>query len=328
MMAVDHSLDDLPLFSKTPGRREASARGSDGTGPLRPSTSLTAALRAWGESLEGHGASLHTVKAFTGDLRLMARFIGAGQAINGVGTHDIKNFLEWMLSRRGVPCSPKTYSRRVTSIKAFFRWLVDSGALAASPADSVPQHTVLSPLPEILTPEEGDAVVKTADALRHGDRPDARPFALLSLLLDTGIKKSECLAIYLNHIDLKSSDGPVLFVRYGEASKRYRERKLSLSGEWISAYQEYLGQYQPRSRLFPYSPRRLEYILEDLGEAAGLTKHLSFNMCRWTCALNDYRSGMDKDRIRSKLGLSKIQWREIGAKLDRLAATEDTAIEA
>jgi hypothetical protein len=29
---------------------------------------------------------------------------------------------------------------------------------------------------------------------------------------------------------------------------------------------------------------------------------------------------MDRDRIRQKLGLSKIQWREIGSKLDRLAA--------
>jgi integrase/recombinase XerD len=43
-------------------------------------------------------------------------------------------------------------------------------------------------------------------------------------------------------------------------------------------------------------------------------------MCRWTSALRDYSSGSDRDHIRQKLGLSKIQWREIGAKLDRLAA--------
>ena len=325
-MDVDQSLDDLPLFSRSPGRRDPSHSAAEVTGHLRASTSLTAALRAWGEALEEQGASLHTIKAFTGDLRLLARFIGAGQAINGVGTHDLKNFLEWMLSRRGVPCSPKTYSRRVTSIKAFFRWLVDTGALPASPADSVPQHTVLSPLPDILTPEETQAILQIADGFRRGDGQDARPYALVSLLLHTGIKKSECLAIYLNHIDLNSVDGPILFVRYGEVAKRYRERKLPLPEEWIAAYREYLEEYKPRSRLFPYSPRRLEYILEDLGEAAGLTKHLSFNMCRWSCALHDYRAGMDRDRIRSKLGLSKIQWREIGAKIDRLAAIEEAPV--
>ena len=322
-MGMNQSLDDLPLFSRGPGQRDVSRSVAEGPGHLRPTTSLTAALRAWGEALEAQGASLHTIKAFTGDLRLLAHFIGAGQAINGVGTHDLKNFLEWMLSRRGVPCSPKTYSRRVTSIKAFFRWLVDTGALPASPADSVPQHTVLSPLPEIMTPEETEAVLQTANSLRVGISPDARPYALASLLLHTAVKKSECLAIYLNHIDLNSAEGAVLFVRYGEVSKRYRERKLPLPEEWIPAYHEYLEQYKPRSRLFPYSPRRLEYILEDLGEAAGLAKHLSFNMCRWSCALNDYHAGMDRDRIRSKLGLSKIQWREIGAKLDRLAAIEE-----
>ena len=36
--------------------------------------------------------------------------------------------------------------------------------------------------------------------------------------------------------------------------------------------------------------------------------------------LTDYKSGADSERIRHKLGISKIQWREIGSKLDRLAA--------
>jgi hypothetical protein len=29
---------------------------------------------------------------------------------------------------------------------------------------------------------------------------------------------------------------------------------------------------------------------------------------------------MDRDKIRQKLGISKVQWREIGMKLERLAA--------
>ena len=85
--------------------------------------------------------------------------------------------------------------------------------------------------------------------------------------------------------------------------------------------QEYLAQYQPRETVFPWSPRRLEYLLEDIGKEAGLTKHLSFDMCRWTCALDDWHSGMDRDLIRQKLGISKIQWREISLKLRQLAET-------
>jgi integrase/recombinase XerD len=50
-----------------------------------------------------------------------------------------------------------------------------------------------------------------------------------------------------------------------------------------------------------------------------MEKHISFDMCRWSSALNDYVSGEDKDTIRQKLGISKIQYREVGNKLDRLS---------
>jgi integrase/recombinase XerD len=173
-----------------------------------------------------------------------------------------------------------------------------------------------------------DTVLHAADSFRKSDRADSRPYTLVGLLLHTGIKKGECLRIHLSHIDLNSVDGPILFIRYGDVSKRYKERKLPLPASWVSAYREYLASYQPRERLFPWSPRRLEYLLEDIGEAAGLKKHLSFDMCRWTSALKDYQDGADKDKIRQKLGISKIQWREVGNKLDKLAVSEGWATEA
>jgi integrase/recombinase XerD len=310
--------EELPLFSRPSGASTASPL----SGPVRRDTAISAAVNAWGEALEAAGRSIHTVKAFTADLRLLAKFVGAGTPVGAVATHDVRNFLDWMLHRRKAPCSPKTYARRVTSLKAFFRWLVESGVLADDPAAPIPQQTVLSPLPEVLTPEEAQAVLDVADIWRRADKPDARPFTLVSLLLQTGIKKTECLTIHLNHIDVTDREGPTLFVRYGEVRKRYRERKLPLDADWARAYREYLSQYTPRDRVFPYSPRRLEYLLEDIGEAAGLEKHLSFNMCRWTSALQDLRAGVERDRIRQKLGLSKIQWREVGFKLDRLAAED------
>lgn len=287
---------------------------------MRPDTSLSAAINAWGEVLASDGRSLHTVKAFTADLRLLAQFLGAGQALSNISTLDLKKFLEWMANRRAVPCSPKTFARRITSIKSFFRWLAAAGVLPTDPAAPVPQQTVLSPLPEVLTADEAEAARRSAEAHRAGPRPDARPATLLGLLLHTGIKKGECLSLRPNHVDLSAPGGPTLFVRYGEVSKRYKERKLPLGSGWISAYREYLAQYAPKDRLFPWSPRRLEYLLEDIGKEAGLDKHLSFDMCRWTAALLDYRGGANQDAIRQKLGLSKIQWREVGAKLDRLAA--------
>jgi len=138
------------------------------------------------------------------------------------------------------------------------------------------------------------------------------------LLLATGIKKSECLGIHLNHIDLNDPGGPLVFVRYASPANRYKERKLTLPEDWVPAYEEYLLLYNPPDRLFPWSPRRLEYLLEDIGREAGLTKHLSFDMCRWTSALQDYLSNVEHEKIRQKLGVSKIQWRELFIKIKQL----------
>ncbi len=313
---MENEFEDLPLFSYGTAKQEIQTERAPG---LRSTSSLSAAIQVWGEALEDEGRSIHTVKAFTGDLRLVGKYVGVGQPLDQISTNDLKKFLDWMLNRRGVSCSPKTYARRITSIKSFYRWLKDNGVLTTDPAAAIPQQSVLSPLPEVLTPEEQDAALEVADNARSGDPRDARLYTLLRLLLDTAIKKGECLNIHLNHIDLDSIDGPILFVRYGDVSKRYKERKIPLSPEWVAAFKEYRKQHDLPDRLFPWSPRRLEYLLEEISEMAGLEKHLSFDMCRWTSALNDYRSGVDKDTIRQKLGISKIQWREVGNKLDRLA---------
>jgi integrase/recombinase XerD len=83
----------------------------------------------------------------------------------------------------------------------------------------------------------------------------------------------------------------------------------------------------PEERLFPWTARRLEYILEDITEAAGLDKRISFDMCRWTASLMDLTAGVEPDKIRQKLGVSKIQFREVRRKLRKLAIQQGFEIE-
>jgi site-specific recombinase XerD len=287
---------------------------------ITPKSLLTPTINAWKIYLEDQGNSPHTVKAFTADMRLLASYFPPDYPLGNISTTDLNSFLDWMQKSRGVPCSPKTFARRITSIKAFFRWLHQNGVIIIDPAEKVVQRTVLSPLPLVLSPDEVQSVLEVADAHRRGAKPDARLYTLAALILNTGIKKGECLAISPNHVDLDALNGPLLFVRYASPQFRYKERKISLPPEWIVAYHEYCSQYPVTERVFPWSQRRLEYLLEDIGEEAGLNKHLSFDMCRWTCALSDWQAGMEHEKIRQKLGVSKVQWREIGMKLERLAA--------
>lgn len=285
---------------------------------INAKTLLPAAISGWEMFLVDQGRSQNTIKAFLSDVRLLNQFISPDQAIGAVSTEDLNRFFDWMEKGRGIPCSPKTLSRRITSVKSFFRWLHQYGVLTIDPAEKVMQRSAISPLPQVLTQEEYEAVLLAADRHRRDKKADARPYALVSLLLTTGIKKSECLGIHVNHIDLEGANGPYLFVRYASPANRYKERKIDLDQDWVTAYAEYSSQYQPVDQVFPWSPRRLEYLLEDVGEEAGLDKHLSFDMCRWTCALRDYQSGIEADKIRQKLGVSKIQWRELFIKLRQL----------
>jgi len=281
-------------------------------------TLISPAIKSWELYLYDQGKSLHTVKAFIGDLNLFASHFAADTRIGNITMKDINHFLEWLQKERGIPCSPKSLSRRITSIKSFFRWLTQTGRLTIDPAEKVLQQSVISPLPEVLTPDEELKVIEAAAAYRTAKK-DPRPYTLVSLLLTTGIKKGECLNLNLNHIDLLDPKTPFLFIRYSSSGSRFKERKISLTNDWIDAFKEYLIKYAPIDQLFPWSPRRLEYLLEDIGRDAGLEKHLSFDMCRWTSALNDWQSGMDRENLRQKLGISKIQWREVSTKLRQLA---------
>ena len=282
-------------------------------------TTLIPAINAWRFYLEDQGSSPHTIKAFIGDLNLLASYLPPDRTIGSISTTDLNNFLNWMQKGRGVPCSPKTLSRRITSIKAFFRWLHEYGVLLVDPAEQVVQKSVISPLPQVLTPDEVRAALQVAQDLWHKAPNDPRYLALFDFLINTGLKKSETLALRLNHIDLDTPSGALVFVRYANPQYRFKERKIPLPDSWVEHYPAYAAQYNLTDELFPWSPRRLEYLLEDISTQAGLEKHISFEMCRWTSALSDWQSGMEPDKIRQKLGISKIQWREVRMKLRRLS---------
>ncbi len=289
---------------------------------LTAQTFLPPTIQAWERYLTDQGSSPNTIKAFLSDIRILTEFLPPDRALGAITTEDLNRYFDWMEKERGVPCSPKTLARRITSTKSFFRWLHQYGVLLIDPAEKVANRSVLSPLPTVLTEEEMLAALDAANKHRSDEKPDARPFTLLSLILTTAVKKSECLGIHLNHIELNDPEGPYVFIRYASPANRYKERKIPLTEEWIEAYHEYVAQYEPVDQLFPWSQRRLEYLLEDIGEEAGLDKHVSFDMCRWTSALVDFKNGVEHDRIRQKLGISKIQWREIRMKLRKLNREE------
>lgn len=286
---------------------------------ITENTLLQPAIQAWKFFLRDQGRSPHTLKAFEADLMLLEEFMPTDKQIGQIATKDLEDYLTWMEKDRGVPCSPKTLSRRITSLKSFFRWLTQGAVIALDPAEKIIQKTVTSPLPAVLTPEELQTALEAADSIRDAASPDPRPYVLLTLVLETAMKKGECLSLKSNHLELSNPDEAYIFVRYPNQRYRFKERKIPVSPEWVDAYNQYAEKYEIKDQVFPWSQRRLEYLLEDITNAGKMDKHISFDMLRWTSALNDLTSGVEQDKIRQKLGISKIQWREVKSKLRSLA---------
>jgi integrase/recombinase XerD len=287
---------------------------------LNARSSLKSAIEAYRTHIETGPLSPHTVKSFMYDHNLLVEFATPTRPIGQIAQRDLENFIDWLQHGRGVPCNAKSLSRRLTTLKAFFRWLTESNVIDDDPAAPIAHRPVSTPLPDILTDDQIKQVLAVTEQFRHhADKPDARPHVLITLLLKTGIKKSECMAINLDHIDLSDPAEPAVWIRYADPRYHHKERKLKLDPAWPRALDEYKAQHKIEHALFTCTARRLEYILADVGKLAGLPKQLSFEMLRWTCAVRDYVGGTDEERIREKLGLSDTSWYETGAKIKKLA---------
>ncbi len=297
----------LPLFSAEPQTPEDLSRNS----PFRH------ALPFFAQHLQKEGKSDHTVKAFIADLNLLAEHAGEDRALGDFHTSTLNRFLEWMENGRGVPCSRKTYARRVTSLKVFFKWLKGLDAIPTDPALKVLQRSGAAPLSYALNPDEIHRAARFARTMKRREEHDTRPEVLFRLVLDTGIKKSEAMRLIVNDIKREDPERPYLHV-YHTARNVYKERKIDLDPDWLTIFDEYKLQYGITDKVFTCTARNLEYILRDISVGADIPAQISFEVLRWSSAVRDARAGVDADVIREKLGLSRVSWQETGTKVQQL----------
>lgn len=289
--------------------------------PLRAHSELSAAIAAFDEYMVRKGFSENTIKAFQNDLKFLADYLGRDTKLYHITTQALDEFLPWLAENRGMDFSAKTQARRITTMKVFFGWLHGVGVIGTDPAEPIVQIQARTPLPTILRDSDvRTLLLKAQDISRDRQKPDARPYLLVSLLVQTGIKKAECARLMIDDIDVAQPQSPVLTVRYREERYKHKNRTLGLTASIVPALQQYLAQYKPKELLFDCTPRNLEYVLEELGELANIRYvQVGFETLRWTCAVRDFRNGMPEEQLRQKLGLSKISWRETSEKIHQLA---------
>jgi len=288
--------------------------------PLRADSSLESAMESFDEYMLRKGFSENTFKAFRNDLKILKEFMEPSTTIHSITHKYLEEFLEWMQHERGKPCSAKTLARRITTLKVFFSWLHGIGVIGTDPAEPIMQQSVRTPLPIILQEHEVRSLLSAAqDYLWSREKVDTRPYMLTTILVQAGIKKAECARLLITDLDISNPKSPELAIRYAEERHAHKNRTIVLDGAIVPVYQQYLEQYKPETHLFECTPRNLEYVLAEVGERAKIERiQVGFETLRWTSAVRDFRTGTTEERLRQKMGLSKISWRDTRDKIFQL----------
>jgi site-specific recombinase XerD len=133
-----------------------------------------------------------TIVAYKKDIEQLISFLGnLGKKETGEITHDELDAFLKKLS--GDNYTPKSVSRKINSIKTFFRFLKSSGTITADPAVEIEHPKYEVKPPRILSKLE-------YRALRDACRGDLRTYAIVELFLQTGLRIGELANLTLTDV--------------------------------------------------------------------------------------------------------------------------------
>ncbi|MBU0708809.1 tyrosine-type recombinase/integrase [Patescibacteria group bacterium] len=181
--------------------------------------------------LQNKDSARSTILAYGKDIQQLLDFVKdelSKTQVQSIERSDIQGFLDY-LEKSGF--TPKTISRKINSTKTFFRFLKISEYITDDPATLISHPKFETPPPRILTETE-------YRALRDAAKGDARTYAIIEILLQTGIRIGELSEISLDSFQIdEASHGGQLEIA---TSRVTLERKIPLNEAVIRAIQEYL----------------------------------------------------------------------------------------
>lgn len=269
---------------------------------------LTDAKTIFTDYLRQDGKAEATIIAYSKDVEQMIDFVSQrGKAeVAEVETEDITAFKDDLRKKR---YTGKSISRKLNSVKAFFRFLTGTGDLERSPAEIIAHPKHEPALPRILSKVE-------YRALRDSCRGDARMRAVVELLLQTGMRISELAYLQMTDLDM---DRNLLLVR---ARNSQSSRKVPLNNAAKKALADYL-KIRPRTRektVFltktcrPFLVRNIRTALDRYFRLAGIVD-AKVNDLRHTFIVEQLRAGTPLIYVSQLVGHKRITTTEKYLKL-------------
>lgn len=191
--------------------------------------------------LAEHDFAANTRKAILNDLRKFARWFTQANnepfSLARVTVRDVADFRDQ--SRQNSPwrvSAVSTVNRAIVTLRRFFGWLVAEGHLATNPAKPVKELRRQALAPKGLSRSEVRTLLREVELRR-----DIRAAAIFSLLLYTGCRVSDLVALELHDLVLGERSGSATF-RFGKGGK---QRSVPLPLAARKALQAYLETRPP-----------------------------------------------------------------------------------
>ncbi len=243
--------------------------------------------------------SLHTIRAYMNDLTEFEDFlIEASTEIEKVNSKIINLYSLNLYTKN----SKSTVSRKLTTLRSFFNFMVRKGNLKQNPANLIPLPKKEKELPVFLSVDE---VFKLIDSIDQEGILPLRDLAIIELLYSSGLRVSELTNIKVLDIDHREN-----FVKV--SGKGNKERVVPFGSNAREVILQYLRrriELKPKddflflnNRGSGLTTRSIERIVKKYGLLSGISKKISPHALRHTFATHLLGGGADLRSIQELLG--------------------------
>lgn len=254
--------------------------------------------------------SEHTRTAYEGDLRQFEEFVNADFAGSNLMACDPAIVRTWMMQLIESGITARSVTRKVSALRAFFRYHKKMGHTTNDPMAAITAPKVAKRLPQFV--EEHSMEDLFSEELFSDDFEGWRDRLIIELFYVTGMRLTELINIRRGDIDLYACQVKVMGKRSKERIIPFSPRMKSVMEKYLTLFDEaypgnpkncYIFVAQNGNKIYPKAVYRIVRKYLDL--VTTIDKR-SPHVLRHTFATHLLNNGADINAIKEILGHSSL----------------------